>query len=319
MSNHCEGKQIWDWVMNYRRRLRIDLQRLFVHNRPTNLPFIQNMLSYRHAFHAGNHADVLKHSILIYCLRHLLKKEKSFLYVDTHAGAGLYDLASEYAELRKEYAEGISILREARDLPPILQDYVDIVSGFNSGGGSSRYPGSPLIAKTLLRPKDQMRLHELHTHDYEILSSHTSADPRVTLMNKDGLRGMIKAFPPPSRRALALIDPPYEMKSDYELLPFAIDDALFKFAEAMILLWYPLIESGLHNPLLENLGKLTVQKWLRVELRVRSPGKGLYGSGMWIANPPWDLPEAIRSIEQLLPELLGQDPRAVLKLDYQIP
>ena len=279
----------------------------------------KNMLSYRHAFHAGNHADVLKHSVLIHCLRHLLKKDKSFLYVDTHAGAGLYDLGGEYAELRKEYAEGIDRIREDRDLPPILQDYVEVISGFNERGGSSRYPGSPLIAKSLLRPADQLRLHELHTQDYEILASHTSSDPRVTLIRKDGLRGLIKAFPPSSRRGLALIDPPYEIKSDYEVLPFAINDALCKFAEGMILLWYPMLESGLHEPMLNNLHTIPIRRWLQVELLVRSPGKGLYGSGLWIANPPWDLPDAIRAMESSLPEILGQDSEAALRLEYDIP
>ena len=277
------------------------------------------MLSYRHAYHAGNHADVLKHSVLIHCLHHLLKKEKPFLYVDTHAGAGLYDLGGEYAELHKEYSEGISHIRQAGDLPPILRDYADVIAGFNKGGGSSRYPGSPLIAQSLLRPADQLRLHELHTHDYDLLTSHTSSDRRVTLIRKDGLRGLIKAFPPSSRRGIALIDPSYEVKTDYEVLPFAVNDALFKFAEAMILLWYPMLESGLHEPMLKNLQTIPVKKWLQVELLVRAPGKGLYGSGLWIANPPWDLPTAIRSMERTLPDALGQDSQATLKLNYAIP
>jgi 23S rRNA (adenine2030-N6)-methyltransferase len=290
----------------------------FTIDRQTNLIF-KNMLSYRHAFHAGNHADVLKHAVLIYCIRHLLKKEKPFLYTDTHAGAGLYELDKGYAESKKEYLTGISRVQKESDLPPILKDYVDVVSDFNSAGITTVYPGSPLIAKSLLRPNDQLRLHELHTNDFEILRSHTTDDPRITILKKNGLSGMIKAFPPPSRRGLVLIDPSYEVKADYDMLPFAIDDALHKFAEAMILVWYPMLENGSYRMLTQNLQRLSADRWLKVELNIREPGEGLYGSGMWVINPPWELPKAIESMHQLLPSILGEDSQASLSLDYSIP
>lgn len=277
------------------------------------------MLSYRHAFHAGNHADVLKHTVLIHCIRHLLKKDKPFQYVDTHAGAGLYDLKGNYADFRKEYLDGIKPLIARTDLPPVLEDYVEIISSFNPTLELEFYPGSPFIAKKLLRHNDQLRLHELHRSDFEILRDHTVSDSRIVLLKKDGLRGMIKAFPPSSRRGLVLIDPSYEIKSDYEVIPFAIDDALSKFAQAMILIWYPMLEDDTYQFLKETLSQVSGDNWLNVEFRVRKEEKGLFGSGMWIINPPWDLPGAIQSIQEILPSLLGEDPYASVDFNYSIP
>jgi 23S rRNA (adenine2030-N6)-methyltransferase len=278
------------------------------------------MLSYRHAFHAGNPGDVIKHSILIHCLRHFLKKEKPFHYIDTHAGAGLYDLTETRADKNREYEAGISRLLDLEQpIPPLLQDYVATVQAFNSTTKLTTYPGSPLIASRWMRPKDQLRLHELHPDDHERLHQCTASDPRVLLQRKDGLRGMIKALPPPSRRALILIDPPYEMKEDYRTLPFAIHEALSRFATATILVWYPMLESGLFKELKADLEKVSGSRWLHAELKVREPGPGLYGSGMWVINPPWELPMAIENAKAPMVQHLTQSPCAELLVRHQIP
>jgi len=278
------------------------------------------MLSYRHAFHAGNHADVLKHAILIHCLQHFLKKDKPFHYVDTHAGAGLYELTTGYADQNREFEGGIQkLLNSPTALPQVLQAYVDMVLSFNPTTQLEFYPGSPLIARQLMRSHDQLRLHELHQADHDILYTHVASDPRILLQKKEGLRGLIKAFPPPSRRGIALIDPPYENKQDYAVLAYAIDDALFKFATGMILVWYPMLENGLFEPLKDDLSKVSGERWLNVELCIRRAGKGLYGSGMWVINPPWDLPTAIETMRLPLISLLGETVEASLELNFSIP
>jgi len=278
------------------------------------------MLSYRHAFHAGNHADVLKHAILIHCIQYMLKKEKPFQYVDTHAGAGLYELTTGFADRIREYEKGVARILEVEDpLPEILNSYVSMVQSFNPTTKLEFYPGSPLIAQRLLRSFDQMRFHELHKADYEILHSHTVSDPRVLSQQKEGLKGMIKSFPPPSRRGIVLIDPPYENKLEYEVIGEAVSEALQKFASAMILIWYPMLESGLFEYLKEDLQQVTGERWLNVEMLVREKGKGLFGSGLWIVNPPWDLPGAIESMKSMLIERLGETNSAKLTLSFQIP
>ncbi len=278
------------------------------------------MQKYRHASHAGNHADVLKHAVLIHCLRHLLKKEKSFHYIDTHAGAGLYDLFAVKNSGHQEFIRGVKAIVDCNDpLPEFLLKYKETILGFNPTPTLEFYPGSPLIAKRMLRSHDQLRLHEILQEDHEILYSHTASDPRILTLKKDGLRGMIKAFPPPSRRGICLIDPSYKTEKDYFVLPFAISDALFKFVAGMILVWYPLLENQLHQPLKANLIQVSTTSWLNVELEIGATRKGLYGSGLWVINPPWDLPNAIQDAEAALLTLLGETGEARLDLQFNIP
>lgn len=277
------------------------------------------MLSYRHAFHAGNHADVLKHAVLLHCLNYLKKKDAPFLYVDTHAGAGAYKLNEGYATKKQEYKEGVSKLLQEEGLPSFLNDYCALVKSFNNTSVPEVYPGSPLIAKEVLRHNDQLRLHELHPTDFELLQQNFESDHRATVIKKDGLRGMIRAFPPPSRRALVLIDPPYKIKNDYHVIPYAIDDALFKFKTAIILIWYPMLNNRLYEELKNALSQVYPERWLNVELTVNNQNKGMFGSGLWVINPPWDLPSTIESSKSELPSVLGQDESAALTLDFVIP
>ena len=181
------------------------------------------MLSYRHAFHAGNHADVLKHFIEVQLLRYLAQKEKPFWYIDTHAGAGCYELDNGYATQNAEYESGITQLWVRDDLPETLADYVSLVKRINPEGQLKLYPGSPMVALELLREQDRMRLFELHPTDHELLLQNFHRhDSQVLIQRADGFGSLKALLPPPPRRALVLIDPPYEEKQDYQRVVSAL-------------------------------------------------------------------------------------------------
>ncbi|MGE5621968.1 MAG: 23S rRNA (adenine(2030)-N(6))-methyltransferase RlmJ, partial [Bacillota bacterium] len=215
------------------------------------------MLSYRHAFHAGNHADVLKHTVLIQLLRYLGQKDTAYMYIDTHAGAGMYELDTGYAAKSAEYETGIAKLWERTDLPPALAEYVQLVKGMNPSGKMRYYPGSPYCADRILREQDRVRLFELHPSDAKILEenfrkleAHAVAQgrrpavrgKRVMIQKGDGFTGLKALLPPPSRRGLVLIDPPYEVKGDYRKVKDTLEDALKRFATGTYAVWYPVLQ-----------------------------------------------------------------------------
>ncbi|MGM0513104.1 MAG: 23S rRNA (adenine(2030)-N(6))-methyltransferase RlmJ, partial [Pseudomonadota bacterium] len=172
------------------------------------------MLSYRHSFHAGNHADVLKHTVQSLIIEALKEKDKPLLYLDTHSGAGRYQLSGEHAERTGEYLEGIGLLWQRDDLPEELAAYMSVVHNFNRSGTLRYYPGSPLIARQLLRPQDKIHLTELHPSDFPLLRNEFQKDDRAKVQRADGYQQLKSQLPPPSRRGLILMDPPYEMKTD---------------------------------------------------------------------------------------------------------
>jgi 23S rRNA (adenine2030-N6)-methyltransferase len=184
------------------------------------------MLAYRHAFHAGNHADVLKHVVLAQVLVHMAAKDKAFSYIDTHAGAGGYSLASRYAQKNAEAMSGIERLWSRDDLPPALAHYVALVREFNGGGKLEQYPGSPAMAKLLLRSIDPLHAYELHPTDEKILRAYLSTRKNAKVVLADGFAALPHELPPPSRRGVVLIDPPYEMKTDYARTLGAVREAL---------------------------------------------------------------------------------------------
>jgi len=282
------------------------------------------MLSYRHAYHAGNHADVLKHAVLVACLRYLNEKDKPYWYIDTHAGAGAYALDKGYAAQNAEHESGIARLWGRRDLPAPLQDYVDIVRSYNRGGRLGLYPGSPLVARRLLRADDRMRLFELHSTDAKLLAKKAFADAsrQVIIEAQDGFRGLKALLPPPTRRALVLIDPPYEVKTDYEEVVETIADSLKRFAGGVYAVWYPLLQTGAARRLPEKLRALAPPAWLDVSLTVKTPqidGFGMHGSGLFIVNPPWTLPALLTTIMPYLVDVLGEDDGAAFGLEQQLP
>jgi 23S rRNA (adenine2030-N6)-methyltransferase len=287
------------------------------------------MLSYRHAFHAGNHADVLKHFVLGELIRHLSQKEAPFWYVDTHAGAGIYALDTGYATKLAEYVDGIGRLWDRNDLPDPLEAYVDLVREFNlalnSDGELHAYPGSPWIAQYLLRPQDRLRLFELHSSDSALLednfrSLEVAAQRRTIIKSTDGYAGLKAILPPLPRRALVLIDPSYEDKGDYPQIPAILDDALTRFATGTYALWYPQLSRLDSQRLPIALKKLPAKSWLHVSLTISSPGAdgfGMHGSGLFILNPPWTLQKTLQGVMPYLVKVLGQDAGAGFALEYE--
>ncbi len=281
------------------------------------------MLSYRHAFHAGNHADVLKHLVLLRLLDHLGQKEKPYWYVDTHAGAGLYALDSAEASRNAEHAEGVSRLLAAETLPEAVREYVDLIGNYTHGGALRIYPGSPAIALSRLRANDRMRLFELHPADAALLKrAFPAGESRVKIEQTDGFAALKSILPPPTRRALVLIDPPYEVRDDYRVVVETVKDAMRRFASGTYAVWYPRIQKPEARHLADRLVALGAPSWLHVWLDVKKPaagGVGMHGSGMVIINPPWTLPDTLKTVMPVLVKLLAQDDSAQFGLDFRIP
>lgn len=277
------------------------------------------MLSYRHAFHAGNHADVLKHFVLVCLLRYLNQKDKPYWYIDTHAGAGAYGLDAGYATKNAEHEAGIARLWQRNDLPPELADYVELVRGMNPAGKLTLYPGSPYIAHKLLRDQDRMRLFELHTTDVQLLGQTFQNDQkRVIVTLGDGFAGLKSLLPPAPRRALVLIDPSYEDKRDYGRVVEAMKDSLQRFATGTYMVWYPLLKRPEARHLAERLRALKGIEWLDLSLAVAAPaqdGFGMHGSGLFIVNPPWTLREILSRSLPVLKHALAQDGGAEYHLE----
>lgn len=279
------------------------------------------MLSYRHAFHAGNHADVLKHYIEVQILSYFNQKDKSYWYIDTHAGAGVYSLKEGYATKNAEFESGIARLWQRDDLPESLAEYVDVVRALNPDGELRLYPGSPYVADQMLRPTDRLRLFELHSSDSKILQENfAEAGRRVAVIPSDGFAGIRGVLPPPPRRGVTLIDPPYEDKNDYDYVIDMLHEALGRFATGTYAIWYPQLQRAEARLLPEELKKLGAKNWLHVALSVQSPsadGFGMYGSGMFILNPPWTLAATLRETMPYLVKILGQDRGAKYILEEQ--
>ena len=321
------------------------------------------MFSYRHAFHVGNHADVLKHAILVAILRHLALKDKSFWVFDTHAGAGRYRLDAAQTRKNAEYRSGIEALWQARKLPALLADYRDEVARFDAeqeeasreraaqrresagsgrrgdaagdavaaetAAGESRlaarraaqptgrlprwYPGSPWLALQLMRPQDRLRCFEAHPTEIQVLHDNLGVAHRrqVQVFGEDGFAGLKALLPPVSRRGLVVIDPSYEDKRDYAKARRTLMEALERFATGTMMLWYPLVRRRELMLLLDQLPGLPgVTDWLDVRLQVGAPpedGYGLYGSGVFVINPPYTLAAELQEAMPVLWQLLGQD------------
>lgn len=290
------------------------------------------MFSYRHAFHAGNHADVLKHTTLLATLRHMVLKDTAIHFFDTHAGAGLYRLDGDYAQTSGEASHGYLQLisgnpedraAKEREIAPALQDYLSLVASFNTGGGHKVYPGSPFIIQRILRDRDRLRLFELHPTDAKTLKANVAqldAGRLVTVMREDGFDGIKKFLPPPSRRAMVLCDPSYELKTDYGRVLDMVADALKRFATGTYLVWYPIIPRPEAHDLPRKLKTLTTREgraWLNVTLTVKSSKlersdegdlvrPGLPASGMFVVNPPHTLKASMTATLKQVAESLAQ-------------
>ena len=265
------------------------------------------MLSYRHSYHAGNFADVLKHSVLIHILDYLKKKQKPFCYVDTHAGAGNYLLNSEQAEKTQEYQQGIAKLWKADNLPPALAAYVNVIKAFNIEATLNRYPGSPMIARHLLRPQDRLFLYELHNTEIEILRQSVNKDKRVQIAHEDGFKRSLAIMPPQQRRGLVLIDPSYEIKTDYNQVLETIKQMYKRFATGTYALWYPVVQRQRINELEQKIHASSLRNVQLFELAqlADSDAQGMTASGMIIVNPPWTLKTEMQQTLPYLADKLG--------------
>jgi 23S rRNA (adenine2030-N6)-methyltransferase len=260
------------------------------------------MLSYRHGFHAGNFADVLKHSLLTLAVNALKKKDKPFVYIDTHAGAGKYSFKSEFAQKTGEYQEGIARVWSAVQPPDEIKDYLAAVRAENTGRQLVRYPGSPQLVRRLVRAQDRLQLSELHGSDFESLKQLFAGDKQVSLAKEDGLERLTKKLPPVQRRGLVLIDPSYEVKADYSKVVDALVTAHKHFATGIYALWYPVIDRDVTEKLLQRLHATGIPKQLQIEHCIVEDGsqRGMTGSGMLFINPPWPMQD---QAEVLLPWL----------------
>jgi len=287
------------------------------------------MFSYRHAFHAGNHADVFKHTVLIATLQYLTDKDAALTVLDSHAGAGLYRLDGDYARTSGEAADGVVRLFAAPGsaLAPALQAYVDMVGAFNQGHRLRVYPGSPCITQRLLRESDKLKLFEWHPTDLRALAGHVAqlqAGRQVAVFHEDGFQGIRKFLPPPQRRALLLCDPSYEIKSDYGKVLDLATDSLKRFATGCYMFWYPIIGRPEAHELprrLKTLASKAGKSWLHATLTVKSGQRtaagslkrpGLPASGMFLINPPFTLKAALTPALPQMVQLLGDEDHAQL-------
>lgn len=271
------------------------------------------MLSYRHVHHAGNPADVLKHTVLLAVIDYLNQKDKPYWVIDTHAGAGGYRFDAGRAKTHAEHEDGIGRLWQRKDLPPPLARYVEAIRADNPDGHLRRYPGSPLLAFHAMRPADRLRLFELHPADVKLLgqamvAAAPDAQKRIAIRQEDGFNGIKALLPPPPRRGLVLIDPSYEDKRDYGRVIDALKDGLERFATGIYMVWYPLLQ---RNESIQLPGKLKkiAPDWLNLTLTLRAPsadGIGMHGSGVLLINPPWTLAGAMQDTLPRLAALLGE-------------
>jgi len=272
------------------------------------------VFSYRHGFHAGNHADVLKHLVLVLLLEQLGSKEKGYAFVDTHAGAGSYSLSSTFAQKTAEFQTGIGRLWDRKRLPAALERYLAQVRTLNADGELRFYPGSPQIALQMTRPQDRLHFFELHSTESEILRAFfPKGDKRIAVRAEDGFAGLKSLLPPPSRRGLVRVDPSYEDKEDYRRVAATLRDALKRFATGIYMIWYPMVRRGESQHMAGDLRQLAPGDWLHISLKVAAPpddGLGLFGSGVFVFNPPWNLETALRPAVPVLAEALGQGPGA---------
>ena len=282
------------------------------------------MFSYRHAFHAGNHADVLKHAIFVHILDHYNRKDTPYWVIDTHAGAGIYDLRSEWAIKNGEFADGLDRLLGAAAMPAMIERYLEEIQHFNPDGIANFYPGSPWLALRAMRPGDRLRLFEMHPAEVDVLRRNLETQGRAALRQTmiyqaDGFSGLKGLLPPPSRRGIVIIDPSYEDKHDYRKTLQTIKDGLQRFSTGCYAVWYPLVQRREAQELSRSLERLPAP-WLHATLTVRKPagdGFGLHGSGMFVLNPPWTLHGELAAALPWLSATLKLDDRAGFTLKRQ--
>ncbi|MBY8039756.1 23S rRNA (adenine(2030)-N(6))-methyltransferase RlmJ [Vibrio fluvialis] len=278
------------------------------------------MLSYRHSFHAGNHADVVKHIVQSLILSALQQKDKPFVYHDTHSGVGRYDLTHEWSEKTGEYKQGIARLWQQTEVPEDIHSYLEAIKALNDDGELRYYPGSPRVARAHLRSDDRMVLTELHPSDYPLLEQEFHRDRQVAIFKEDGFARLKGSLPPKERRGLVLIDPPYELAKEYRDVVQAIAQSYKRWATGIYAIWYPVVNRCDIDDMIEGLQGLGIRKILQIELGV-SPDtneRGMTASGMIVINPPWKLESQMQSILPFLKEAIAPA-TGHYKVDWIVP
>lgn len=273
------------------------------------------MLSYRHSFHAGNFADIIKHIVLVEMLEHLTQKETPFEYIDTHSGAGVFNLTSVHAKKLEEHTNGIAKLR-LEDFPELAR-YFAVINTYNKTGALNFYPGSPAIARYFLRPQDRAWLYELHPQDYESLCNKMRSNKNIRVSCQDGLKAMAAILPPRSRRGLVLIDPSYEIKSEYHQVFDAVEKAYRKFSTGIYAIWYPVVDRRKIDMLEKKLVVSGIKNIQRFELGLSADSneKGMTAAGMFVINPPWTLFDKMSRLLPRLAQILGDGNEPFFKCD----
>ena len=281
-------------------------------------------MNYRHIYHAGNFADVLKHATLALVLEHLKLKKAPFAVLDTHAGTGLYDLASTEAQKTQEWRGGIGRLMGPDAVPipaevaKLLAPFLDAVRAENPDGVLARYPGSPMLARALIRPQDRLTLCELHSADAALLAELFERDKQVTVEHMDGWAALKAKLPPQQRRGLVLIDPPFEEKDEIEQILRGLEAALRRFATGTFMIWYPIKDVKTIARFHARLAGMGLPKCLIAELLLRRPSDKdrLNGSGLVILNPPFTLPERLRTLLAWFASVMGEAGAGSFRIDW---
>jgi len=287
-------------------------------------------MNYRHAFHAGGFADVIKHIVLVRILTYFQEKPAPFRVIDTHAGAGLYDLTSEEARRGGEWLTGIARLMQARfsdKALPLLTPYLEIVRAFNNPPGELKaYPGSPLIARALLRPQDRLTACEVESGTRKRLIDALRRDTQARVVDLDGWTALPAFVPPNERRGLVLIDPSFEAKDEFERLADGFSEAFAKWPTGSYLLWYPVKSRRITDGLARHVAGVAATgmpagKCLRLEFSVapQEAGGGLASTGLLIVNPPWTLSTELKTILPELEKPLGQGGAGRFRLETPKP
>ncbi|QBZ83076.1 Ribosomal RNA large subunit methyltransferase J [Hydrogenovibrio crunogenus] len=268
------------------------------------------MLSYLHSFHAGNFADVLKHSVSVQILSYLTQKPKPLYYLDTHSGAGAFALEQTEAQKNKEYENGIGQLWEldpnAENLPGLVSEYLTLTHTFNPDNKLTRYPGSPWFAQQQLREQDRLGLFELHPREQATLRQNFAGDRRIHVFQDDGFHGCISQLPPKERRGYVLMDPPYEVKQDYQTAVSSLIKAHKKFTNCTYALWYPMVDRYRINAMEKAFKDSGIRNIQLFELGIKKDSeKGMTASGMIIINPPWTLMKIMQEGLPFLSKQLG--------------
>ncbi|MDU0355179.1 23S rRNA (adenine(2030)-N(6))-methyltransferase RlmJ [Paraglaciecola aquimarina] len=289
------------------------------------------MFSYRHSFHAGNHGDVLKHLCQLIILSKLKEKDKPFTYFDTHSGAGVYHLDSTESLKTREFQSGIAKLTDVSTNNELLAQYLKMVMGYSK---FNQYPGSPEIAHNLLRAQDDIVLMEWHNNEYENLKSNINGR-NISIHHRDGFEGLLAMTPPKMKRGMVLIDPPYELATEYKQVVETVVKAYKKWSTGIYAIWYPLIKDrkenaeqftsasskqGQSQAMLQALSRQDFKNLLQVELRVTSEeqAEGMYGSGLLIINAPWQLDTQLASALKEMAPQLASDAKGSFAINWLI-